>query len=221
MKFSFYDCVKKFVKLMLRLGFVIIFDILLIIKSQLTLLKFKIMSYTIVGMFPNNEDLDTVANQLNIAGFPAEDYHVSRYSTSALENQTSRNYDFKEDEKTTGFWNWLFGDNEDDRSKYSYAGSKSNIVTVYTDDMDRAEKARQIMDYAGAINVNEFTKERYPDTSEKSTELSEKEVQESSVKQKTIFISQTETASTTLQVTEWNRIWILKEVEILFKNHRI
>lgn len=133
------------------------------------------MSYTIVGMFPNNEDLDTVANQLNIAGFPAEDYHVSRYSTSALENQTSRNNDYKEDEKTTGFWNWLFGDNEDDRNKYSYAGSKSNIVTVYTDDMDRAEKARQIMDDAGAINVNEFTKERYPDTTKKSTELSEKE----------------------------------------------
>ena len=135
------------------------------------------MSYTIVGMFPNNEDLDTVVTQLNSAGFPAEDYHVSRYSTSVLGDQPSSNYNYKEDEKTTGFWNWLFGDNEDDRSKYSYAGSKSNIITVYTDDMDRAEKARQIMDDEGAINVNEFTKERYPDTdaTSKSTDLSEKE----------------------------------------------
>lgn len=41
--------------------------------------------------------------------------------------------------------------------------------------MDRAEKAREIMNDEGAINVNEFTKERYPDTTAKSNELSEKE----------------------------------------------
>lgn len=126
------------------------------------------MSYTIVGMFPNNEDLDKVAEQLDSAGFPREDYKISRYSTSVLEDSTSTNYDYKEDEKTTGFWNWLFGDNEDDRNKYSYAGSKSNIVTVYTTDLDRAEKAKEIMNKEGAINVNEFTKERYPETSTKN-----------------------------------------------------
>lgn len=135
------------------------------------------MSYTIVGMFPNNEDVDKVADQLNSAGFPKEDYNVSRYSTSVIDDNNSKNYNYKEDEKTSGFWNWLFGDNEDDRSKYSYAGTKSNIVTVYTNDMDRAEKAREIMNDEGAINVNEFTKERYPntETTAKSTELSEKE----------------------------------------------
>lgn len=133
------------------------------------------MSYTIVGMFPNNEDADQVANQLDRAGFPKEDYKVSRYSTTGTEDKTSSNYQFKEDEKTTGFWNWLFGDNEDDRNKYSFAGTKSNIVTVYTDDMDRAEKAREIMNDEGAINVNEFTKERYPETSSASTDLTEKE----------------------------------------------
>ena len=135
------------------------------------------MSYTIVGMFPNNEDVDKVADQLNSAGFPKEDYNVSRYSTSVIDDNNSKNYNYKEDEKTSGFWNWLFGDNEDDRSKYGYAGTKSNIVTVYTNDMDRAEKAREIMNDEGAINVNEFTKERYPntETTAKSTELSEKE----------------------------------------------
>lgn len=128
-------------------------------------------------MFPNNEDVDKVADQLNSAGFPKEDYNVSRYSTSVIDDNNSKNYNYKEDEKTSGFWNWLFGDNEDDRSKYSYAGTKSNIVTVYTNDMDRAEKAREIMNDEGAINVNEFTKERYPntETTAKSTELSEKE----------------------------------------------
>ena len=44
------------------------------------------MSYTIVGMFPNNEDVDKVADQLNVAGFPKEDYNVSRYSTSVIDD---------------------------------------------------------------------------------------------------------------------------------------
>lgn len=133
------------------------------------------MSYTIVGMFPNNEDLDRVERQLESAGFPKEDYNISRYSTTALDDKSSGFNHFKEDEKTSGFWHWLFGDNEDEKNKYSYAGTKSNIVTVYTDEMDRAEKAKKIMNDEGAINVNEFTKERYPETAQKHNELSEAE----------------------------------------------
>ncbi len=135
------------------------------------------MSYTIVGMFPNNEDLDKVADHLDRAGFPKEDYKVSRYSTNAADNKMSSNYQYKEDEKTSGFWNWLFGDDEDEKSRYSYAGTKSNIVTVYTNDMEGAERARKIMDDQGAIDVNEFTKDRYQnkETNAKSTDLTERE----------------------------------------------
>ena len=131
------------------------------------------MSYTIVGMFPNNEDLDTVAEQLESAGFPKEDYTISRYSSTRVDNGTSTNSEIKDDEKTTGFWNWLFGDDVDDKNKYSYAGTKSNIVTVYTEDINRAEKAREIMDAQGAINVNEFTKERFPENTTKNNDLLE------------------------------------------------
>ena len=128
------------------------------------------MSYTIVGMFPNIEDLDKVSDQLNSAGFPKEDYTVSRYSTAGVDDKIASN-DVKDDEKTSGFWDWLFGDNDEEKNKYSYASHKSHIVTVYTDDIDRAEKAREIMDAQGAINVNEFTKERYPETTAKNNDL--------------------------------------------------
>lgn len=119
------------------------------------------MSYTIVGMFPTNEDADNASNKLDNAGFQKEDYHVSRYSTTGEYNQNSPDYEFEEDEKTSGFWNWLFGEDADNKKKYSYAGSKSNLVTVYTDDVNRAEKARDLMNENGAVNVNEFTKDRY------------------------------------------------------------
>jgi len=115
-------------------------------------------------MFPTNEDADKASEKLDHNGFAKEDFKVSRYSTSGENNTTTENYSFEEDEKTTGFWNWLFGEDEDKKQKYSYAGSKSNLVTVYTNDMDRAEKARDIMNDNGAINVNDFTKDRYSNT---------------------------------------------------------
>lgn len=132
------------------------------------------MSYTIVGMFPNNEDLMRVEGELQSAGFPIEDYRISRYSTTSLDDRYGSTQ-FKEDKKTSGFWSWLFGDNEDDRNKYSYAGTKSNIVTVYANDMQRAEQAKEIMNKEGAININEFTKERYPETTAGNHDLSEAE----------------------------------------------
>jgi len=116
------------------------------------------MSYTVVGMFPTNEAAEKASSKLASAGFGKEDYQISRYSTTGEYTEGS---EFDEDENTSGFWNWLFGDNDNDREKYSYAGSKSNIVTVYTNTSDRAEKARDIMNDEGALNVNDVTRDRY------------------------------------------------------------
>lgn len=116
------------------------------------------MSYTIVGMFPTNEEADKASSKLDSAGFGKEDYQISRYSTTGEYTEGS---EYDEDEKTTGFWDFLFGDNDNDRKKYSYAGTKSNIITVYTNTSDRAEKARDIMNDHGALNVNDFTRDRY------------------------------------------------------------
>lgn len=135
------------------------------------------MAYTVVGMFPTNNDADNAANQLDRSGFAKEDYSVSKYSTTGVYDKNSSNYHFEEDEKTGGFWNWLFGEDEQEKNKYSYAGTKSNLVTVYADDLDRAEKARDIMNDQGAINVNEFTKDRYKtdENTTKSTDISEQQ----------------------------------------------
>ena len=117
------------------------------------------MSYTVVGLFPNNEMADTASNKLDNSGFAKSDYSVSKYQHSGEYNaDADTNYEYEEDEKTSGFWSWLFGEDDSDRKRYSYAGTKSNVVTVYTDDLDRAEKAREIMNDNGAINVNDFSK---------------------------------------------------------------
>ena len=122
--------------------------------------KLNIMSYTIVGMFPTTEAADKASHKLDNAGFEKEDYKVSRYSTTG-DYDPEFGYDYEEDEKTTGFWDWLFGDDDSSKNKYSYAATKSNLVTVYTDDADRAERAREILNEEGALDVNDFTKDRY------------------------------------------------------------
>lgn len=116
------------------------------------------MSYTVVGLFPDHQAAERASERLATSGFPKEDYSVSRY-TSRGEYQGTE--DYEEDERTSGFWGWLFGDNDADRKHYSNAASKSNVVTVYTDDVDRAEKARDIMNDNGAIDVSDFNKARY------------------------------------------------------------
>lgn len=123
------------------------------------------MSYTIVGMFPSNEDAAKASERLDSSGFKKEDYSVSNYNRSN-EIENDLDYEFEEDQKTSSFWNWLFGDNNEDKKRYSYAGTKSNIVTVYTDDKDRAIEAQDIMNGMGAVNVGDFTEDYYPKNEE-------------------------------------------------------
>lgn len=119
------------------------------------------MSYTIVGMFATNEDADNASEKLHHSGFQKEDFQVSRFSVTGDAENSTDNYHFEEDEKTTGFWNWLFGEDEEEKKKYSFAGTKSNLVTVYANDIESAEKAREIMNDQGAINVDKLSKTRY------------------------------------------------------------
>ena len=131
------------------------------------------MAYTIVGMFPANENADNAANQLDHSGFSKDDYTITRHTTTETE---VKNLNTAEEEKTTGFWNWLFGDEENERERYSYAGTKSNLLTVYANDMEQAEKARDIMNDHGAIDVNEFTKDRFETQIHNTgTDISERE----------------------------------------------
>ena len=111
------------------------------------------MSYTVVGLFPNNEMANTASNRLDDAGFSKEDYRVSSYKSEG--DYDRDDYHYEEDDHTRSFWDRLFGDDDYERKAYSYAGTKSNVVTVYTDDKDRAEKARDIMDDAGATSVDD------------------------------------------------------------------
>ena len=122
------------------------------------------MSYTIVGLFPKQDQAENATQKLTNAGFTTEDYHISKFSRKGAldENDYSADdhphFHFEEEEKTSGFWNWLFGDEEHTKKKYSYAATKNNVVTVFSDTLENAEKAKNILNNEGAINVHKETK---------------------------------------------------------------
>ena len=54
-----------------------------------------------------------------------------------------------------GFFSSLFGDDNDDRNKYSRVADNGSVVTVHAQTDDEAERAADILDDAGAVDVNE------------------------------------------------------------------
>ena len=122
------------------------------------------MSYTIIGMFPKHEQAENVTEKLKTEGFTSEDIHISKFSRKGAVAESDYSADdhphfnFNEEEKTSGFWNWLFGDEEHSKKKYSYAATKNNVVTVFADTKENAEKAKSILNEEGAINVHNETK---------------------------------------------------------------
>lgn len=140
------------------------------------------MSYTVVGLFPDHEKAVDASKRLSNAGFPADSYNVSKYKVSNDETVSEADdvdsYDYEEDQDTRSFWDKLFGTGDDaeyNRKAYGHASSKSNVVTVYTEDKVRAEEASQIMDDAGAINVDDHLPENFYSTNPEYSERRNRE----------------------------------------------
>ena len=118
------------------------------------------MSYTVVGLFRNEVEAQNAKNQLETADFKIENIDYSAYKSQG--DYIEHNYQYKEEEETTSFWDWLFGSDDDDnvdrvtKERYSRLGSRSNVLVVYAENKLEAEKAREIMDSAGSIDTDEY-----------------------------------------------------------------
>lgn len=113
------------------------------------------MKYTVVGFFNDEAHVTTAANELQSKGFSNDKIDSSLFRTEG--DYSGADYEYEEDEKTSGFWSSLFGDDDDekDRKRNSRMGSRSHVVTVHADDEMEADKAASIMDDCGALDVTE------------------------------------------------------------------
>lgn len=116
------------------------------------------MSYTIIGIFPNEAESRDVITKLEEAGL--YEYSLANAEIEALDKVESKD--------DRGFFDWLFDRNEVETDRYEYASIDSHRITVYAETEDDANAAKKILDENGAIDVEEKTRgylaDKYPDT---------------------------------------------------------
>lgn len=115
------------------------------------------MGYTVLGFFEKRENAQEAIGKLVKEGFDDERVDFSPYRTEGT--YVAKDYDFDEDEKSSGFWDWLFGDDDAEKEKHSRVGARSMVVSVYADSKDEAEQAASVMDDYGALDVDRRNQE--------------------------------------------------------------
>ena len=116
------------------------------------------MAQTVVGFFDDAAEAQRAVEQLASNGFDRSRIDISSGGNSST--STSGDYDRDRESGISRFFKNLFGDNDVEANRYSRVGLRSNsIVTVHAQSSDEAERAADLLDDYGAINVNERASE--------------------------------------------------------------
>jgi hypothetical protein len=142
------------------------------------------MSQTVIGFFDDASDAQRAIEQLQSSGISRDRVDLSRgnagtgsgttsstdvnpVSGSANDENSVRvttddrtvDRDGRNTNKITDFFNNLFGGNDndnDDAKRYGHVAGRSNtIVTVHAQSREEAERAADILDDCGAVDVDE------------------------------------------------------------------
>jgi len=121
------------------------------------------MAQTVIGMFDNATEAQQAVQELLNRGFTQNDIDISNQNTSDATTTgstatTSSTADYDNDNDSIGgFFRSLFGDDDNDRyNRYSQVARRSgSIVTVHAQSREEAERAADILDDNGAVDVDE------------------------------------------------------------------
>ena len=113
------------------------------------------MAQTVVGMFDNSSEAQQAVQALVSAGISRDRIDVSSSNLGSSSYSSSDTSSNDHENGITRFFKNLFGD-DDDADKYSHVASKTqSIVTVHSQSTDEAERAADILDDNGAVDVDE------------------------------------------------------------------
>jgi uncharacterized protein (TIGR02271 family) len=126
---------------------------------------------TVVGVFKDDATARRVINQLVSDGFDRSDIHLSSEDTdTAGTSQTFTDADTTGTHREHGFMGWLhslFGHDEgEDTRRYSGAVERGHPVVAVDSDASRIDRAVQVMNENGAVDVDVETDDTasYPST---------------------------------------------------------
>ncbi|MBC7921411.1 MAG: YsnF/AvaK domain-containing protein [Ferruginibacter sp.] len=120
------------------------------------------MAQTVIGMFDNASEAQQAVQQLLNSGFTQANIDVSSQSATSTENSGSVASRVEDKVEDTGdsigrFFSNLFGGSDNDETKrYSNVARQSgSVVTVHAQSSEEAKTAADILDDAGAVDVDE------------------------------------------------------------------
>jgi len=120
------------------------------------------MAQTVIGIFDNAREAQDAVEALVNRGFTRDNIDLSLSSTTEGSTTTTGSYSRTDDDHDSGgiggFFRSLFGDDDDNRERtqrYTEVGSRSSIVTVHAASDDEAERAADLLDEYGAVDVDE------------------------------------------------------------------
>jgi uncharacterized protein (TIGR02271 family) len=121
------------------------------------------MAQTVIGIFDSSKEAQNAVDHLVSSGFSRSSIDISSKGASAYgsssgsaSNRADRDGDGDVDfgDKVGNFFGSLFG-GDDDAKKYSSVASKGCVVTVHAQSMQEAERAADILDEYGSLDVND------------------------------------------------------------------
>ncbi|HZH99966.1 MAG TPA: YsnF/AvaK domain-containing protein [Flavisolibacter sp.] len=132
------------------------------------------MSQTVIGFFDNQSEAQQAVEQLERTGISRDRIDISKGNTGSAASASSSTQTGNSDRTTsdgrtvdekgrntnkiTDFFNSLFGgsDKDDDAKRFGHVAERSEcIVTVHAQNEDEAERAADILDDCGAVDVDE------------------------------------------------------------------
>ncbi len=111
------------------------------------------MTHTVIGIFDSLSEAQTAIQQLVSSGFAQQNIDVSAQdATSATTTGTSSQAG--EHDGIGGFFKSLFG-GSDEHQAYAHVARRSTVVTVHAQSQAEAQRAADVLDRYGAVDVNE------------------------------------------------------------------
>jgi stress response protein YsnF len=117
------------------------------------------MAQTVIGIFDNASEAQNAVQQLINLGFTRDNIDISSQSNLNSADYTSRDRydnDGSVSDSIGDFFSNLFGGKDDDDVRnYSDVARRGTVVTVHAISSEQAERAADILDEYGAVDVNE------------------------------------------------------------------
>ncbi len=116
------------------------------------------MSQTVIGIFENENEAQQAVQNLVNHGFNREDVDVAS-SSSQTNNSNDHNEDDSFGSSISNFFSSLFGSDDDRTSSYSEVAKRGCTVTVHARSEAEAERAADLLDENGAVDIDEKASE--------------------------------------------------------------